>query len=107
MALETLIVTAAIAGILVLLARYYGDVADVFMAGMGRKRAIYAAELLRDALQGCPDAEILLHFPQTVTIDCAAGKVRVGGYEAEMPACTGGGSGKTFVVRHCVVQRTQ
>lgn len=71
---------------------------------MSRKRAIYAAELIKDAMEGCPDVEIRLHFPYELVVDCTEGRIYVGEAWANIPPCSGGGKGKDVIVRGCRVE---
>jgi len=105
-ALETLIILAAIAGLLVIMAQRYADVYALFTDAMGRKQAMYAAELIKDAMNGCPDVEIHIHFPYTLRVNCMQRSVYVGAYKAEIPPCTGGGEGRDVLVRGCTIEVT-
>lgn len=97
---------AALAGVLALLASKYGELSALFLSAMGKKRAIYAAELIRDAMEGCPDVEIRVHFPYEVEVDCAEGRVHAGGAWADIPACSGGGRGRNVVIKGCRIDVT-
>ncbi len=99
-------ILAALAGVLVLLVPKYGELSAIFISGMGMKRAQYTAELIKDAMDGCPDVEIHLHFPHEVIVDCAQERVYVGEAWAEIPACSGGGKGKDITIRGCTIDVT-
>lgn len=108
-ALETLVVLAALSGVLLLLLDNYGELFDVIMEGMDRKKAEYAAAMIRDAGRGCPQSEIVIELPYDVVISCSpTAEVKVGDHGEELRGmtCTNEGKGRTVRIRGCRLEIT-
>ena len=106
-AVETLVVLAALSGVLLILMDSYGELFNVIMKGMEGKKANYAAAIIRDAGRGCPESEIIIELPYDVNLSCSpSAEIKVGdqGEELEGMVCNGGGKGRRIRVKGCRVE---
>lgn len=105
-ALETLIVLAAVAGALLLLMDNYVRIFDVVVNGLEKKKVEYVAGVIRDATRGCQSSGIVVELPFSVEILCSADlEVKVGeqSESIEGAVCGNGGKGKKIRVDGCRV----
>ena len=108
-ALETLMVLAAVSGVLFLLMDNYADLFDVLMDGLDKKKVEYAASIIRDAGRGCTDSTITVELPYDVAMSCSpAAEIKIGehGEELEGMRCNNEGKGRRVKVSNCVVEIT-